>query len=112
MKEIKSQGTVKKIAEIADISTWPVSTAKTAFEPGTVYSLGTLASTFSYTLSGAKQGAQWSFYFDTGSTIPQITHPSGVKVGDFKLKANCHFEVSLLQDEKGNRWLVAKAWNL
>lgn len=115
MKQVTSSGSTKKMAEIADISKWPVATPSTTaavFEPGTHYNLGTLPNApFSYTLTSQGTGAEWSFCFETGTVVPQITHPSGVKVpSDFKLKASQHVEISILQIGTTNKWLVWAAW--
>ncbi len=111
MQEYKSNGLVKKIAEIPDISTWPVSTAKTNFSPGTIYKVGTVGTTFSYTLVNGEEGSMWYFVFETGTTVPEVTHPAGVKIGDFKLKARQHIDVSILQ-VGSVKWLAWKGWNL
>lgn len=81
-------------------------------KPKTFYYFGTKTESFSYSLIGGESGAQWSFCFETGSTVPEITHPSSVKVQDFEIKANQHIEVSILQIGAINKWLVSKAWDL
>lgn len=117
MKEFKSSGTVKKLAEISDVSKWPVvnaSTATATFEPGTHYNLGLIPNApFSYTLNGQASGAQWSFCFETGTVAPEITHPSGVKFPDgFELKEDQHVEVNILQIGTTNKWLTWRAWSI
>lgn len=110
MKKVKSSGTVKKMAEMSDIGCWPVSTEGLAFQPGTRYNLGVRTQAFAYTLENAAAGAEWSFCFDTEGAAPEITHPAGVKIGDFEIDSNQHVEVDIMQ-LGSYKYLIAHTWD-
>lgn len=101
MKQVKSNGTIKKMAEMSDIGCWPTSSTGTTFYPGTRYNLGALE-TLTYNLAGAKDGAEWYFTFDSPTTPTTVTHPVGVKPYDFEIEPNSHVEVSILQIGSGS----------
>lgn len=110
MHQVKSNGTTKKLAEISDVSCWPVNSTAgvTTFEPGVFYALGTITA-LTYALTGAKEGAEWNFSFNSGKTAATVTHPSGVNIGDFEVAKNVRIEVSI-RLEGGTYWLAWKAW--
>ena len=60
-KKIKSDGDIKIMAEVDDISCWPVATTGRAFKPGTRYNLGSLAS-LAYTPSRWKRRKRMVFH--------------------------------------------------
>lgn len=81
--------------------------------PKVYYNIGTKSSPFSYTLTGGSPGAEWYIIFETGSTVPEITHPSSVYIENgFKIKPNQHIEMSILQSGAINKWLTASGWDL
>lgn len=98
----------------ADNTAWSYvsQSSTTNLQPKTFYYLGTKTSSFSYSLAGGTAGAEWGFCFETGSKVPEITHPSSVKIQDFKIKENQFVEVSIRQVGAINKWLVSKAWDL
>lgn len=94
-----------------DCTAWTyVSQTSTAnLQPKKIYYLGTISSAFSYTLASGNNGDQWCIGFTCGSTAVEITHPSGVKVGDFKVVPNVYNELHILQTN-GMKYLVGKGW--
>lgn len=100
-KKVKSDGSTKIMAEVDDISCWPVATTGRAFKPGTRYNLGSLAS-LAYTLVDGKDGSEWYFTFESPSSPTTVTHPKDVKLYDFEIEANSHVEVSIMQFGTGD----------
>ena len=71
------------------------------FEPDVVYSLGTLSGTITFALAAAVTGNvnHYFWMFDTGTTAPTITWPSGITWaggGTPSILASKHYEVSIL----------------
>ncbi len=95
-KKVKTNGTVKTMAEVSDISCWPTATSGRVFYPGTRYNLGAL-NTLNYSLSGAQDGAEWFFTFESPATATTVVHPTDVTIHDFEVDPNSHVEVSILQ---------------
>lgn len=84
-------------------------TTTTNLLPGHFYYLGSKTSAFSYTLSGGVNGSIWHFAFTCGSTAVQITHPSGVNVGNFSVTKSALNEICIMQIN-GNKYLVGKGY--
>lgn len=71
------------------------------FLPDVVYSLGTLTGTVTFALAAAVTGNvnHYFWMFDTGSTAPTITWPTGITWADGSaptVAASKHYEVSIL----------------
>ena len=71
------------------------------FLPDVVYSLGTLTGTITFTLAAAVTGNvnHYFWMFDTGSTAPTITWPTGITWADGSaptVSASKHYEISVL----------------
>lgn len=71
------------------------------FLPDVVYSLGTLTGTVAFTLAAAVTGNvnHYFWMFDTGSTAPTVTWPTGITWADGSaptVAASKHYEVSVL----------------
>ena len=61
----------------------------------------------SYTLSSKDKSKleEYRFIFQSGATPTEITHPEGVKIGDFNVEANKIYEVSILEG-----LLLSQSW--
>ena len=61
----------------------------------------------SYTLSSKDKSKleEYHFIFQSGATPTEVTHPEGVKIGDFKVEANKIYEVSILEG-----LLLSQSW--
>ena len=71
------------------------------FLPDVVYSLGTLTGTITFTIAAAVTGNvnHYFWMFDTGSTAPTITWPTGITWADGSaptVAASKHYEISVL----------------
>lgn len=116
MKEVKSNGTIKTLAESSDLSKCSVvSTSSTnpTLYPGPHYNLGKRSGgSFSYSLADGASGVQWKFSFETGTSIPEITHPAGVKIPKrgFKIQPNQRIEVNIEQVGNTYKWLCWDVW--
>lgn len=70
------------------------------FKPDVVYKLGTLTGTVTFSLAAAVTGNVNHYFwsFDTGSTAPTVTFPSGITWADSAptVAASKHYEISIL----------------
>lgn len=70
------------------------------FLPDVVYALGTLTGTVTFALAAAVSGNVNHYFwtFDTGSTAPTVTWPSGITWVDSAptVAANKHYQISIL----------------
>lgn len=100
MLKVKSQSKVKRLAEMKDISAWPVEKEKTDFKPGVFYAVGKITQNLTYTLSDGVDGSEWRFSVITGPSSYRLVHPTGVKSStNTSLPSNSRIEFRAIQED-------------